>query len=192
MPRPGATPLTALYRDLAAGLQQQMFFWGKDAEHAEGNLFIRTGFEKRPSEGLTGTSCYRLSWGDGAIELHGSHAGWLGKEGGMVYIRPFQRCVRWFDIAPPVPGKYSRSLYSSGSGEELHRLSRPFLDWWLAHERKVSEMTSPGYRALCHRLFKKLPRGRTWLRPEAATRWVAGLRDSPEDLPRARRFTEDP
>lgn len=190
MRTPGATPLAALYRDLAAGLQQQMFFWGKDAEHPKGNLFVRTGFEKRPSGGLTGTSCYRLTWGDGTIELHGSHAGWLGKEGGMIYIRPFQRCVRWLDIDPPVPGKYSRDHYSTGSNMELHRVSRPFFDWWLAHERKVNEMTPTGYRDSCHRLFKKLPRGRAWLRPEAAIRWVARLRDSPGDLPRAKRFTE--
>jgi hypothetical protein len=49
--------LSPLFRDLAAGLFQQMFFWGKDVVHPAGNLFLRTGFEKRPSTGLTGTSC---------------------------------------------------------------------------------------------------------------------------------------
>jgi hypothetical protein len=190
MPPSKSPPLTALYRDLAAGLHQQMYFWGKDAEHSEGNLFLRTGFQKRPSTGLKGTSCYRLPWRNGAIELHGSHAGWLSEEGGMLFIRPLRRCVRWCGATPPVPGKYPRDCFSARTDELLQRLTRPFLDWWLAHEKEVQRLTSGTYRESCHRLFKKLPRSRAWLRPESATRWVIGLRDCPAELPRARRFEE--
>ena len=49
MQAPVGTLLSPLFRVLATGLRQQMFFWGKDAMHPEGNLFVRTGFDKRPS-----------------------------------------------------------------------------------------------------------------------------------------------
>ena len=191
MPPPAAAPMTALYRDLAAGLHQQMYFWGKDAEHSEGNLFERTGFQKRPSTGLQGTSCYRMEWENGAIELHGSHAGWLSEQGGMLYIRPYHRCVRWHEAAPPVPGKYLQKHFTGKSDEMLHTFTRPFLSWWLDHEKKVRKLTRAGYRERCHRLFKKLPRSRAWLRPEDAIRWVTGMRDNPANLTRARRFNEE-
>ena len=190
MPRSGKSTLTALFRDLAKGLEQQMYFWGRDAQHAEGNLFVRTGFSKRPSTGLKGTSCYRLPWQGGAIELHGSHAGWLGKSGGMIYIRPFRRCVHWHEASPPVPGKYPNQCYSGGDYASLYSVSRPFFTWWIAHEEEVRHLTAGGYRESCHQLFKKLPRSRPWLPPKEATRWVTGLRDDPASLPRARRFTE--
>lgn len=104
-----ACRFSPLFRDLAAGLNQQMFFWGKDAILPEGNFFVTTGFTKRPSPGIQGTSCYRLPWQGGAIELHGSHAGWLGTDGGFFFIRPLARCVRWLSPTPPVPGQWPRN-----------------------------------------------------------------------------------
>ena len=186
-PSTGA-PLIPLFRDLVEGLKQQMFFWGKDAIHPEGNLFLRTGFEKRESTGLQGTSCYRLPWQKGALELHGSHAGWLNSDGGIFFLRPLGRCVHWLDHAPPVPGQYPRGRYCAKTNQELYLLAHPFLDWWLDHEAAVLRLAGEGYREACHRQYKRLPRSRAWLRPEQATRWVTGLRDHPEDLRRVRRF----
>ena len=191
MPAPVGSPLSPLLRDFAAGLKQQMFFWGKDAAHPEGNLFVRTGFEKRPSTGLKGTSCYRLAWQSGAIELHGSHAGWLTDEGGVFFVRPISRCVRWLDGTPPVPGQYPRDRYSPNPDANLHTLARPFLDWWLAHESQVQRLAGDSYREACYRHYKRLPRSRAWLRPGSAMRWIRGLRDHPQELPRARRFDRD-
>lgn len=61
-----------------------MYFWGRDVLH-EGHLLLRYGFEKRPSTGLQGTSCYSKAWQKGMIELHGACAGWYpdstGQEG---------------------------------------------------------------------------------------------------------------
>ena len=191
MPASASSSLSPLFRDLATGLNQQMFFWGQDAVHPEGNLFVRLGFEKRPSTGLQGTSCYRFPWQEGAIELHGSYAGWIGGEGGMFFIRPLHRCVRWLDGTPPVPGKWPRERYSSKSDEFLYAAARPFLDWWLKHEDRVLSLTGKAYRDTCHRNYGKQSRTRTWLRPDLATRWVTGFRDHPESLPRVRRFTEN-
>jgi len=181
--------LSPLFRDLAAGLFQQMFFWGKDVVHPAGNLFLRTGFEKRPSTGLTGTSCYSLPWQGGSIELHGAHAGWFGDDGGFLFVRPLGRCLRWLEATPPVPGEWDGGRYQRRADPDLHAAARPFFDWWLSQEASVLRLTQPGYREACFRHFKKLPKTRAWLRPADGIRWIEGLRDHPETLPRARRFT---
>ena len=169
---------------------QQMYFWGKDVVHPEGNLFVRTGFEKQASTGLQGTSCYRLPWQGGAIELHGSYAGWLGKEEGMLFVRPLGRCVRWLGSEPPVPGKWPRERYVSKADALLHAAARPFLSWWLAHENEVLQLTGSAHRESCYKSYKNLPRSRAWLSPDLTLRWITGLRDHPYELPRARRFAE--
>jgi len=169
-----------------------MFFWGRDAIHPDGNLFIESGFQKRPSTGLQGTSCYSLPWQDGIIELHGSHAGWFGENGGFLFIRPLKRCVQWLDSTPPVPGHWPKDQFGTTDHASLHTLAIPFLDWWLAHEDSISHLAGPDFRDACFRQYKKLPKTRAWLHPAAATRWIAGLRDNPHSLPRARRFSNTP
>lgn len=181
-------PLPALLRDLATGFRQQMFFWGQDVTHPDGNLFLRSGFEKRPSEGLQGTSCYARPWQDGRIELHGSQAGWLGPEGGFLFVRPFGRCVRWLAAEPPVPGKWPRHLYDVRADDRLADLANPFFEWWLEHERQVARFAGAAFREACFRQFRKLPRTRAWLPPADAVRWITALRNDPATTPRVRNF----
>lgn len=184
--------LSIPFRDLADGMRQQMYLWGRDALHQDGNLFVRTGFTKRPSEGLQGTSCYALPWQSGRIELHGSHAGWFGEDGGFLFIRPLGRCVRWRSATSPVPGEWDAGHIDARADESLHSLSVPFLNWWLTHEAHVECLAGSAYREACLRQFKKLPKSRPWLPSAAATRWITGLRDEPHSLPRARRFSTTP
>jgi hypothetical protein len=184
---PKPTVMSALFRDLAAGFQQQMFFWGRDVLHPAGNIFLSHGFQKRKSTGHQGTSCYSFTWQDGVIELHGSHAGWFGKGGGFLYVRPLRRCVRWLTSAPPIPGHWPKDACDLHADESMHAMAQPFLSWWLAHEQAVTRRTGLPYRAECYRQFKKLPKARAWLAPEEAQRWVSGLRDSPATLRRASR-----
>ncbi len=176
------------FRDLADGMRQQMFFWGRDAIHPAGNLFVHAGFQKRTSTGLQGTSCYSLDWQGGVIELHGSHAGWIGQGGGFLFVRPLGRCLRWLDASLPVPGDWQPSQYDTRADAALHALAIPFFDWWLHHEAEVERIAGPQFRDACFRQFKKLPKTRPWLTPAAATRWIAQLRDHPESIPRARKF----
>ncbi len=182
------TPISNLLRDLAAGLHQQMFFWGRDAIHSDGSIFIRSGFHKRVSDGLKGTSCYSLPWQGGNIELHGSHAGWFGQGGGFLFVRPLRRCVRWLDKNPPIPGTWPRGQYQSAADDALYKLAVPFLDWWLEHERIVAQLAGVRYRQDCYRLFNKLPKTRAWLAPQDAVSWITALREEPETLARANRF----
>lgn len=176
-------------RDLADGLRQQMYFWGRDAIHPDGNLFAATGFVKRSSTGLQGTSCYSLDWQCGWIELHGSHAGWIGQDGGFLFIRPIGRCVRWLDSSLPVPGEWQPHQYDTRVDATLHALVVPFLDWWLHHDEHVASIAGPSFRKACFRQFKKLPKTRPWLAPAHSTRWITRLRDHPESIPRARKFS---
>lgn len=193
---PLSIPFQSFFRDLAAGFDQQMYYWGRDAIHPDGNLFVRSGFQKRPSTGLQGTSCYSLPWQGGVIELHGSHAGWIGEGsncrwtegGGFLYVRPLKRCVRWLDASPPVPGFWPKELTDTADPAALHALAIPFLDWWLAHEREVARLAGPRFRDNCHRQYRKLPKTRPWLPPAPAIRWITTFRDAPESLTRARRF----
>lgn len=181
-------PFQSYFRDLAAGFDQQMYFWGRDAAHHAGNLFVRSGFQKRGSTGLQGTSCYSLPWQDGIIELHGSHAGWIGAGGGFLFVRPLKRCVRWLDAVPPVPGDWPKEKFTTTDPAALHSLAIPFLNWWLAHEKTVSQLVGADFRDACHRQYRKLPKTRPWLPPAIATRWITTFRDAPESLTRARRF----
>ena len=54
-----------LFRDLSEGIQQLMYFWGLDVIHPEGNFLLTNGFDRSPSKGMKGTSCYRKSWQSG-------------------------------------------------------------------------------------------------------------------------------
>jgi len=183
------TSIGVLMRDLAAAFNQQMFFWGRDAIHPSGSLFLKSGFRKRPSEGLQGTSCYTLPWKNGIIELHGSHAGWFGNGGGFLFVRPLGRCVRWLNENTPVPGKWLANDYQTSADESLHEMAIPFLDWWLDHEQTLERLAGRAYRQECHRLFGKLPKTRPWLAPQEAVNWITILRDEPSTLPRAKHFT---
>jgi hypothetical protein len=52
-----------LIRDLTDGLAQQMFFWGRDVAHPDGNGLVRAGLQRiaRVESGGEGTSRYRLA-----------------------------------------------------------------------------------------------------------------------------------
>ncbi len=181
--------LGPLFRDLAVGFEPQMYFWGRDAAHPDGNLFQRYGFQRRPSNGLQGTSCYCLPWQGGRIELHGSHAGWFGENEGFLFVRPLLRCVHWLGGDPPVPGEWPQHRFCAGSPPALFPLARHFLAWWLEHETFVREIAGQRFRIACHRQYRKLPRTKTWLAPDAASEWIQGFIEAPETLPRARRFS---
>ena len=56
-----------LLRDAAAGLYAQMYYWGQDVKHAEGNLLVRYGMTRVPKQTPKGTSRYRQYWGGGWI-----------------------------------------------------------------------------------------------------------------------------
>ena len=156
--------------DAARGLAQQMVFWGHDVRHPEGNALVRFGLVRNFSPGLTGTSCYGMSWERGWIELHGAVASWTAPGGGTgsVFCRDRGRIDLWTGSGAPVPG---RQTGVSGSVEERWNAFIPFLRWLTDYEEWVLENLGPDWRSSCWRAIRRLPKGKPWLPPEHALTW---------------------
>ncbi len=179
--------LRGMLRDFTDALGQQMFFWGRDVIHSDGNLLCAYGLERRKSEGLDGTSCYRMLCEDGLVELHGACAGlYAADRPGFLYIRNRKRCFLYHATEPPAPGFYAEDFLEREPLVQLQTESRRFLKWWLAYEAWIDEVTSPGYRDKCHRAFRSLPLSRSWLAPGLAREWLERYAASHPDLSRAR------
>lgn len=178
-------------RDLAEGIQQQMYFWGQDVLRPEGNFFVEQGFERLPSTGIKGTSCYRKEWQGGSIELYGACAGWYGENGGFAFIRPRRRCVVWNSAEEtPIPGEWQLDLMDkSASKSDLYEASLPFLNWLIEHEQSVLDRFGIEYRNANYLSYKKVPKAKAWLQPEEALQWFKCFRDTPDQLVRPKNIT---
>lgn len=181
------------FRDLAEGIQQQMYFWGHDVLRPEGNFFLQQGFQKSPSKGLKGTSCYRKAWQNGHIELYGSCAGWYGADSSFAFIRPKRRCMVWLSAQEtPLPGAWQEELMKKKAGKnELYYASLPFLDWLLAYEHSVLAHFGAAYRVQNYTEYKKVPKAKAWIKPDKALRWFKCFLETPEQLVRPRQFSQE-
>jgi hypothetical protein len=159
-----------IMNDAARGLAQQMVFWGHDVRHLDGNALVRFGLQRSPSPGLTGTSCYRMPWEGGVIELHGAVASWTPPAGGAgsVFCRDLGRIDLWAEPSPPIPG---RERGESGSFVQRWEAFQPFLRWLVTYEMWVSETLGDPWRLACWRANKRLPKGKPWLAPDLALKW---------------------
>ncbi|MEM9081669.1 MAG: hypothetical protein AAGC74_13370 [Verrucomicrobiota bacterium] len=174
-------------RDLAEGIQQQMFFWGQDVLRPEGNFLLDQGFSRSPSTGIKGTSCYRREWQQGHIELYGSCAGYYKSEGSFTFIRPWKRCAVWTAETTPIPGSWQRAfIKATASKEELYQASLPFLDWLISYEFAVLSTFGRSYRKSTHWKYKKVPKAKPWLEPSLALEWFQTYRSNPKQLLRPR------
>lgn len=143
----------SLQRDLSEGLQQQMFFWGQDILRPTGNFLIEQGFSRIATEASKVTSCYRLDWQNGHIELYGACAGWYGPDQGFTYIRPRRRCYIWNSREEtPAPDHWEKDYLQLGSTSELQANALPFLDWLITYEQAVLGRFGHSYR---QELFRK-------------------------------------
>jgi hypothetical protein len=175
-----------LLSDLKAALLQQMFFWGRDVLTG-GNLLIKHGFIKLPSFGLKGTSCYRLDYRDGVIELHGACAGWYPAEHnpqpGFLFVRTTGRCTAHHLHDPVIPGRYDPQALTHDTTATMSG-ARVFAAWLADYEDCIMASQGPDYRRQCRQMLSKLPKGRPWLPAEQATHW---LRAFAQEGPRAQR-----
>lgn len=155
--------------DAARGLCQQMVFWGHDVRHPAGNWLVAHGMERKPSPGITGTSCYSTEWENGRIELHGAVASWTSADSnGCVFNRDHRRILLWNEGHAPVPG-IDRG--TGGSPRNRWSAFQPLLRWLIAYEKQVTEQLGPSWREANWRAVKKLPHSPAWLPPAAALAW---------------------
>lgn len=162
------TPTTL--SDVARGLAQQMVLWGHDVRHADGNALVRFGLVRRPSTGLTGTSCYAMPWENGLIELHGAVASWTAPAGevGCIFSRDFCRIDLWDAARPPIPG---RENGCAGTAEERWNASLPLLRWLVEYETWAYAALGDAWRTGTWRALKRLPKAKPWIPPHLALRW---------------------
>ena len=180
-------------RDLAEGIQQQMYFWGQDVLRPGGNYLVKQGFVRLPSKGAKGTSCYQLDWQGGRVELYGSCAGWYGRPASFAFLRPRRRCVIWrSEVDSPIPGEWDRRLIvTEATREELYQASLPFLDWLIAYEEEVLAEFGSDYREENFRRYRKVPKAKVWLKPELALGWFRDFRERPLELRRPKQLTRE-
>lgn len=185
----GGASQRGLLNDFTSGMGQQMFYWGRDVL-TEGNLLVAAGFEKRVSTGLQGTSCYRLEWRGGFIELHGACAGWYppavgGEAPGFLFVRTDRRCYAHQLEEAVVPGKYEYEGLRSGQLAEVMAGARFFARWLTGYEGWVRKRMGVAYREECQRMFAKLETSREWLGPRAGWEWLRAFGEGDVRLGRA-------
>lgn len=181
--------LRGLIRDLTDGLAQQMYFWGRDVRHPEGNALLRAGLQRiaRINNEGEGSSLYRIERGVGWIELHGFCAGWRSqdpKATGMLYIR---RCHRIFLASGSMtPGRHDMSRLRSGSTDEILLAGEAFLRWWIDYEKWAAQELGTTWRQECWRDYVKLRHARPWLSPAQAVDWLLHFLENPSTQQRPR------
>lgn len=180
-----------LLHDFTDALGQQIFFWGRDVLHPKGNLLCHFGFDRRKSEGLDGTSCYRIDFDGDLIELHGACVGRYSEHStGFLFVRNRKCCFLYDSEEPPAPGFYVKNYLRTTPVDEMFEASLKFLAWWLEYEDWVRKVTEWGYRDRCFRMFRKLPKSKPWLAPDQARKWLCSYAESPETLTRARNWKQ--
>lgn len=178
-----------LIRDLTDGLAQQMYLWGRDVRHADGNALVRSGMQRiaRLDSGGEGTSLYRIERDGGWIELHGFCAGWRPHDPditGMLYIR---RCHRIFLAhGTMTPGRYDMSRLRSGTADEILLAGQAFLRWWAGYEQWALAALGATWRKECWRNYVKLRHSRPWLTPPEAVDWLLHFLENPRAAERPR------
>ena len=164
--------LKILLKDCADGFYQQMYFWGKDVTHPEGNQLEAYGFIKSQSQGIKGTSCYTYQSNSKTIELYGSCAGYYSEQSNIVFLRPRNRFYEWLPQHKLVAGRWSQNDLHTHDADAMFAAMTPFLKWWLTYEQWILDHHGAHYREQCFTEWSKVNRKLTWLTPQAAIAWV--------------------
>jgi len=181
--------LRGLIRDLTDGLAQQMFFWGRDVAHPEGNGLVRAGLQRiaRVETGGEGTSRYRIEREDGWIELHGFCAGWRPHDPSLVGMLFVRRCHRIFLARGEMtPGRYDMQRLRGGTVDEMLAACGPFLRWWIDYEDWARIEFGSAWREAARRDYSKLRGVRAWLAPDQARTWLDAFTKDPRTTKRPR------
>ena len=180
--------LRFLLKDCADGFYQQMYFLGKDVIRSEGNQLMEYGFEKSPSLGLKGTSCYGKLCNNCLIELYGSCAGAYSDTSRLVYLRKRCRFYHWRPDYRLVAGQWSNENVDAGEPEEVFTELSPLLKWWVDYEAWIEKRFGSAYREQCYKDWGKIKSKASWLPPGAAKEWVGTFLEKKDEMVRSKQF----
>ena len=159
-------------RQAEKGLAQQMILWGHDVRHSGGNALQRFGMSREASSGLQGTSCYRMEWENGEVQLHGAVASWHAHDApaaeGCLYSRTQKRIRLWGHARPPIPGE---DHGEHGRAERCWTAFQPLQRWLIAYEIWVLAELGADWRRSTWRAQFSLVKKSPWLAPPAALAW---------------------
>lgn len=159
-------------RQAEKGLAQQMILWGHDVKHPQGNALQRFGMSREASSGLQGTSCYRMAWENGGVQLHGAVASWHAHDApereGCLYSRTQKRIRLWMEARPPIPGE---DQGEHAAAERCWLAFQPLQRWLIAYESWVLAELGADWRKTTWRAQFALVKKSPWLPPEEALAW---------------------
>ncbi|MEL6106572.1 MAG: hypothetical protein AAFU85_11060 [Planctomycetota bacterium] len=143
---------------------QQVWCWGRDVEHPNGNLLMQFGFERyRDSETIDRSTCYRLDQDQLHVTLWGFGMFFGQRELGGLYLDRFGFCPSWAPIE-------SLSLAIHWP-DELPPFSRPrgLAQWQRARQLwKSAQLWIAEYESWATGIAGRVYRREcvdTWLRP---------------------------
>lgn len=141
---------------LAELLDQQLWFFGRDIQHPEGNLLLRFGFAReRPPVAVSGTSRYRIITPTGSLTLWGWGALWRDDQPLSLLMRRHGPRPRLVPAAASLDHVWAHTAFADARaaiGDDLARLGlllADFASWVHAYERWVRETYSESWRREC-------------------------------------------
>ena len=145
-------------------MEQQVWCWGRDIEHSDGNLLIDFGFERHRDRGILDRStCYRLDCDRLHVSLWGFGMFFGNRKFGGLYLDRFDFCPRWapvesLSLAIHWPEELPAFARPQGSlqWQYAHRLWKSSLLWIANYESWVRSTVGLAYRRECVGM---------WLRP---------------------------
>ncbi len=144
-------------------MEQQVWCWGRDIEHAGENLLMRFGFERHRDQSADRSTCYRLDHEQLHVSLWGFGMFFGRRDLGGIFLDRFEFCpnwapieslslsIHWPDELPVFARPRGRPQWQSA--RKLWKLSQL---WIAEYEAWVCETAGLDYRRECVE---------TWLRP---------------------------
>jgi hypothetical protein len=141
---------------LAELLDQQMWFFGRDIQHPDGNLLLHFGFSReRPPGELSGTSRYAIATAGSTLVLWGWGAVWRDEHPLALLMRRHGAGPRLISATAALDGVWTHTALvgtpaqSDGESARLHTLLRDFAAWVHHYEQWVRSTCGVAWRAEC-------------------------------------------
>jgi len=141
---------------LAELLDQQMWFFGRDIQHPDGNLLLRFGFSReRPPSEVSGTSRYAIATDGGTLVLWGWGAVWRDGHPHALLLRRHGPGPRLISAQGALDSVWAHTALvgtpaqSDAESARLHTLLRDFAAWVHHYEQWVRTTCGEAWRAEC-------------------------------------------